>query len=288
MAIGDRSDGVRLRKLPGFRKIFPYLMPTRTESVIFSSQRLKIGKTLRWLEKASAGREKRLSFFYVVLAAGVRALALRPDANRFVSGRHIYQRRTIDLSFVVKRALDEQASETTLKLTFDPRSTISDVVERVSSAVQATKRSSTSSDEKIAEILTSLPGPVTRLAVWAIRTLDYFGLLPASFIKGDAFHSSAFLANLGSIGLDAVSHHMYEWGNTPFFVVVGKRKKEPIVNERGELEVHDVVDMTFSVDERITDGVYYAGAIGLFTDLIENPERLEVPPENLPDPFALA
>ncbi len=288
MAIGDRSDGVRLRKLPGFRKIFPYLMPTRTESVIFSSQRLKIGNTLRWLEKANAGREKRISLFYVVLGAAVRALALRPDANRFVSGRHIYQRRTVDLSFVVKRALDEQASETTLKLTFDPRSTVFDVIEAVSSAVKATKQSSTSSDEKLTEILTSLPGPVTRLVVWAIRTLDYFGLLPASFIKGDAFHSSAFLANLGSIGLDAVSHHMYEWGNTPFFVVVGKRKKEPIVNDRGELEVHDVVDMTFSVDERITDGVYYAGAIGLFTDLIENPEKLEVPPENLPDPFAQA
>jgi len=288
MAIGDRSDGVRLRKLPGFHKMFPYLMPTRTESVIYSSQRLKIGGTLGWLEKANAGREKRISLFYVILAAGVRALALRPNANRFISGRHIFQRRTIDLAFIVKRVLDEQASETTLKLTFDPRSTVFDVVEAVSPAVQATKKSSTSSDEKLTEILTSMPGPMTRFVVWAIRTLDYFGLLPASFIKGDAFHSSAFLANLGSIGLDAVFHHMYEWGNTPFFVVVGKRKKEPVVNDRGELEVHEVVDMTFSVDERITDGGYYAGAIALFIGLIENPERLEVPPENLLDPFALA
>ncbi len=288
MAIGDRSDGVRLRKLPGFHKMFPYLMPSRTESVIYSSQRLKIGNALRWLEKINAGRAKKISLFYVVLAAGVRALALRPHANRFISGRHIYQRRTIDLAFIVKRALDEQASETTLKLTFDPRSTIFDVIEAVSSAVQVTKQSSTSSDEKLTEVLTSVPGPITRFVVWAIRTLDYFGLLPASFIKGDAFHSSAFLANLGSIGLDAVFHHMYEWGNTPFFVVVGKRKKEPVVNDRGEIEVADVVDMTFSVDERIADGVYYASAISLFADLIENPEKLEVPPENLPDPFALA
>jgi 2-oxoacid dehydrogenases acyltransferase (catalytic domain) len=162
------------------------------------------------------------------------------------------------------------------------------VTEAVSPAVQATKKSQTSSDEKLTEMLTSLPGPITRFVVWAIITLDYFGLLPASFIKGDAFHSSAFLANLGSIGLDAVFHHMYEWGNTPFFVVIGKRKKEQIVNDRGELAIEDVLDMTFSVDERITDGVYYAGAISLFIDLIENPEKLEVPPENLPDPFALA
>lgn len=40
-------------------------------------------------------------------------------------------------------------------------------------------------------------------------------------------YASVFFANLGSLGLDAVYHHMYEWGNAPFFIVVGKRKKEP-------------------------------------------------------------
>ena len=288
MAMGDRSDGILLRKLPGFRKMFPFLMRTRTESVIYYSQRLKIGRTLAWLDQANAGREKKISLFYVVLAAGVRTLALRPDANRFVVGRRIYQRRTIDVSFVVKRELTEEAGETNLKISFDPRSTIADVVERVTSAVQATKRSRTSADEKLSNTITSLPRTLTRLIMWGVRALDYFGWLPASFIKGDSLYTSAYLANLGSIGLDAVFHHMFEWGNAVFFIVVGKRKKEPVVNERGEIEAQEVVDMNISLDERITDGVNYATTIRLLSDLIENPERLEVPPENLPDPFALA
>jgi pyruvate/2-oxoglutarate dehydrogenase complex dihydrolipoamide acyltransferase (E2) component len=285
MAIGDRSDGVRLRKLPGFRKMFPYLMRTRTESVIYHSQRLRIGKTLVWLDRANAAREKKISLFHVVLAAGVRTLALRPEANRFVVGHRIYQRRTIDLSFVVKRELSEEASETTVKITFDPRSTIADVVEQVTSVVKATKQSSTSRDEAATAIVTRLPRSLIRLAIRAVRTLDYFGLLPASFIKGDALYTSAFLANLGSIGADAVFHHLYEWGNAPFFVAVGQRKKEPVVNERGELEVEEVMDLKFSLDERISDGVYYTATISLLTDLIENPEKLEAPPEILPDPF---
>lgn len=285
MAIGDRSDGVRLRKLPGFRKMFPYLMRTRTESVIYHSQRLRIGKTLAWLDKANAAREKKISLFHVVLAAGVRTLALRPEANRFVVGHRIYQRRAIDLSFVVKRKLSEEASETTVKITFDPRSTIADVVEQVTSVVKATKQSSTSRDEAATAIVTRLPRSLIRLAIRAVRTLDYFGLLPASFIKGDALYTSAFLANLGSIGADAVFHHLYEWGNAPFFVAVGQRKKEPVVNERGELEVEEVMDLKFSLDERISDGVYYTATISLLTDLIENPEKLEAPLEILPDPF---
>jgi hypothetical protein len=285
VAIGDRSDGVRLRKLPSFRKMFPYLMRTRTESAVYYSQRLRIAKSLAWLERANAASGKKITLFHVLLAAGVRTLALRPEVNRFVVGRRIYQRRTIDLSFVVKRELNEEASETTVKITFDPRSTIADVVEKVSSVVKATKQSGTSRDEAATDIVTKLPRSLIRIAFWALRTLDYFGLLPAAFIKGDGLYASAFLANLGSIGADAVFHHLYEWGNAPFFVTVGRRKKEPVVDENSELKVEEVMDLKFTVDERITDGVYLRGTIDLLTDFIENPEKLEEPPASLPDPF---
>lgn len=288
MALGDRPDGVRLRKLPGFRKIFPYLMRTRTESAVYFSKRLAVAPTLAWLERTNARREKKLSFFTVVLAAAVRTLALRPEVNRFVAGRRIYQRRTIDLSFVVKRELTEEASEITLKLTFDPRSTIDEVARRVQQAVGSARQSETSFDEKLTNFVTSLPRPLVRLAVAVLRCLDYHGWLPASFIKDDSLHTSAFLANLGSIGIDAAFHHMYEWGNASFFVVVGKLKKEPVVNERGGLEAADVVDMNISGDERITDGVYFSKTMELFFGFIRNPETLEEPPSDLPDPFALA
>jgi hypothetical protein len=122
----------------------------------------------------------------------------------------------------------------------------------------------------------------------AVRALDYFGLLPASFIKGDGLYASVFLANLGSIGFDSVYHHLYEWGNVPIFVVIGKIKKEPVVGPDGRLEVQDVMDLKFTLDERITDGIYFVATIDMFRDLVENPEKLDIPPQNLPDPFALA
>jgi hypothetical protein len=286
MSFGDRSDGVRLRKLPGFHKMFPYLMRSRNESIVYHGERLRLGRTLAWLEKANAAGTRKVSLFYVVLAACVRTLALRPEVNRFVVGRRIYQRRSIDLSFVVKRELSEEASETTVKITFDPRSTIADVVERVSSVVQAAKNSWTSRDEIAAGIVTRLPRSMIRMVTGAVRTLDYFGLLPASYIRGDTLYTSAFLANLGSIGAEAVFHHLYEWGNAPVFLTVGRRKKEVVINERDELEVAEVMDLKFSLDERISDGVYFRATIELLSDLIENPEKLEAPPDSLPDPLA--
>ena len=278
MAIGDRSDGIKVRNLPGFRKLFPFLMRTRTESAVYHLKRLKIGHALAWLDQANASREKRISFFYIVLAAAVRTLALRPEANRFIAGRRLYQRRKIELSFVIKRELTEEASETTVKLTFDPRSTIADVVERVAAVVRTTKQGRTSADETISNVVTAGPRSWTRLIVGTVRFLDYIGLVPTPLMKEDPMYASAFFANLGSLGLDAVYHHMYEWGNCPFFVVIGKRKKEPVVNERGELEVQEVVDMKITLDERITDGVYFAGTIEMLADFIEHPEKLETAP----------
>ena len=46
--------------------------------------------------------------------------------------------------------------------------------------------------------------------------------------------------------------------------------------------------MNISLDERIADGVNYATTIALLTDLIENPAKLESPPDHLPDPFEFA
>jgi pyruvate/2-oxoglutarate dehydrogenase complex dihydrolipoamide acyltransferase (E2) component len=288
MALGDRSDGVLLTKLPGFRKMFPFLMRTRTESVIYYRQRMDLTRTLPWIERFNATTGKKCTLFHVILAASARTLALRPDANRFVVGRRIYQRRTIDLSFVIKRELSETAGETNLKLTFAPATTIGELVSRVSEAAQATRRSGTSADEASCDTLTKLPRSILRLLMAGVRAADYLGLLPASFIRGDSLYTSAYLANLGSIGLDTLYHHMFEWGNAAFFIVVGKAKKEPVVNDRGEIEVRDVVDVSFSLDERITDGVHYAKTIALLTSLAENPERLEEVPTDLPDPFALA
>lgn len=286
-----RPEGTLLTKLPGFRKIFPFLMKSRAESTIYYHQQVVVEDALRWLDDWNRKHDRRLSLFYVFLAAAVRTLATCPDANRFVVGRRIYQRHAITLTFVVKRALTEEATETTLKLDFERTDTFDDVAERVRQAVEGIRESSSSSEEDLTDRLARLPRFVNRLAVWGLGVLDYFNLLPASFIKGDPFYASAFLANLGSIELDPVFHHLYEYGTIPFFAVLGKIKKAPVAveDEQGDrVEVARVAEATFTVDERTTDGVYYARTINTLLDHVRDPARLQEPPADLPDPYALA
>lgn len=288
MSIHDRPDGIFLTKVTGFRKMWPYMMPSRMEATIFSSQRTSVANTLAWLERVNAGRKDKFTIFHVTLASAVRMFALYPQLNRFVSGMRFYQRRSIDLSFVVRREMTERSTETLVKMTFDPYSTLETVAEQVNAYVGPVKASKTSHDEKLAELLTALPRFLIRALMRGARILDYFGLLPAWYIKKDAMYASAFISNLGSINLDTVLHPMFEWGNASMFVVVGKIKKEPFINGRDEIRAEQVIDIAFTVDQRITGGFNFSTALDMCNDLIRHPEDLLKRPENLPDPLASA
>lgn len=287
---GKRPDGVLLTKLPGFRKMFPFLMPTRTEAYIHFEHKIRVAKTLALLEKLNQGREgqQKYTLFHIVLASAVRLFALRPDCNRFVSGKRIYQRKRIEFSFVTKRELTDDAGETNVKLVFDPNDTLPQAAGRIWDAVTQVKRSNSSADEDICETLTRMPRFMTRLAMWGWKVLDYWNLLPASAIQGDSLYCGAYFANLGSIGLPAVQHHLFEWGNCPFFVVIGKVQKALLVHEDGSQTIEDVATASFTLDERITDGVAYSRIIQMLIGFIEDPETLLQPPEKLPDPYQFA
>ena len=71
------------------------------------------------------------------------------------------------------------------------------------------------------------------------------------------------MANLGSIEIDAAYHHLYEHGNCPLFVTIGKIERVPVVGDGDAIEARDVVRLKWSFDERIEDGLYCARALEL-------------------------
>lgn len=281
-----RPDGVYLSRLPGFRRMFPFLMPTRTESTIVHQQDIRVKKTLALLARLNEGRtERKYTLFHVVLAASVRMMAERPENNRFVVGDRIYQRKQIVMSFVTKKELTETAAETNVKLAFEPTDTLEQVAARVWDAVGRVKKASSSKDEDLTETLTKLPRWMTRAVMWGWKVLDYWNLLPADALRGDSLYCSAYFANLGSIGIDAVEHHLFEWGTCSYFVVIGKVKKGVVVGDDGQPAVEDIISSSFTLDERITDGVNLARTITRLAGYIADPEVLLQPPGPLPDPF---
>ena len=75
-------------------------------------------------------------------------------------------------------------------------------------------------------------------------------------------HASIFFADLKSIHLDRIYHHLYSFGNCGFFATMGKEKTKVVADEKtGEIHAQKIFELSASIDERFIDGLYYSGMI---------------------------
>ncbi len=276
----DRSDGRLVRRIDPFIRFFPFVMKGRNDSSIYYTQRVDATELLSYLEQKNKTGEHRTTVFHAVLAAMVHTVHTRPILNRFVIGRRLYQRDTIDIAFIVKREFSEKAQEEVVRYTFDENDTIDTISAKILGEVKKVRSAPETSRGAIhiLEGFLRLPRILLMGLVKLLELLDFYGILPRSIIQVDPMHTSAFVSNLGSIGTDAPYHHLYEWGTTSIFAVIGVIHKEPAVMPDGSIQARDVMNIGFTLDERIGDGFYYAKAIRRMTDLLEHPSLLEIPP----------
>jgi len=275
-----RPDGTYIGKLHFFTQLMPYLMPTRTESTIFFEQELDVTKTLEYVSKRKASADSpKITLFNIVLYAAIRVIAQRPKMNRFVSGFRYYQRNRISFNFVAKKELSDEGEEINITMSFSPLLSLEGFCKKINDYISSIKKGSGTSTEKVNALVARLPRFCIKLVVWGIRFLDYHNALPRSAIDSLPFYSTVFFTNVGSVGIDAPFHHNFDIGNCGIFCAVGKIRKENSVNADGTVETRDKVKITFTYDDRITDGIYCARAIDMLKDLVENPEKLEPPLE---------
>ncbi len=280
--LGDRYDGRLLRTLDPFYKIIPYIMKTRVDAQNFFEDKIEISNTEKFIIKKRKETGERVSFFHVVIAAMVRTIAQKPALNRFVAGQRIYARNEILISFAMKKEFREDSAETTLKVKFSPSDTFMDVVRKVNEAIEENKSPETKNDtDKLAKLIMAIPGQLVRFLVWLLRSLDYIGLMPKIINKLSPFHTSVFITDLGSIGIQPVYHHLYDFGTTSAFIAFGIKMKENVINSNNEIENKKYVRICVVTDERIADGHFFANTFKLYRRLIKNPDVLDLPPEEV-------
>ncbi len=279
---GDRYDGRLLRKIDPFFKLIPYIMRTRSDSQVFFDDKIDMDRVEEFLKEKRRAGTRDIKFLHIIIAAMVRTLSQKPHLNRFIAGQKIYARDEILISIAIKKQLSDEGEETTLKLNFEPADTLKHIVSKVNSALEENKKSDVKNDtDKTARIFTMCPGFFIKFLIWILTKLDYFGLMPKIINKVSPFHTSVFITDLGSLGIQPVYHHIYDFGTTSIFMAFGSKQKEKAFNIDNIIIERKLVNLKVVADERIVDGYYYASAFKLFKKLIENPEKLETAPDRL-------
>jgi hypothetical protein len=267
----NRFDGTRAKNVPAYRRLIPFLMRGRNESAVYFEQTVDLSQTLAWLERFNAGRQQRITVFHLLLGAFARTLAERPRLNRFVSGRRIWDRKGIWLSFAAKKRMDDRAPLSTVKLELDPEQPFPQMVERIHGNIDRARSARKSAAERDTGLLLRLPALFIEIIVRLVALLDFFNLAPRSLLEHDPMYTSVFVANLGSLGLDAAFHHLYEHGNCPLFVTVGRMERVPTVEEDGTVAVKTLMRLRYVYDERVEDGLYCGRALQALQERMENP-----------------
>ncbi len=279
---GDRYDGRRLRSLDPFLSMIPYIMRTRSDSQNSFEDKIDIGHAENFLRRKRREENVNISMLHILIAAIVRTIALRPGLNRFIAGQKIFSRNEISVALVIKKDLSEKSEETVIKFTFEPADTLSEIAEKINTQVEENKKVEEKNDaDKAVRLFMLCPGLLLKFLVFLIRKMDYFGIMPRAIHKVSPFHSSFFITDLGSLGIQPVYHHLYDFGTTSLFIAFGMKFKEKTFDSSNNIVEKKYISIKIVTDERIADGFYYASAFKLYRSLIQHPERLEIPPENL-------
>lgn len=266
-------DGRRVTVHP-YRRMMAFLMRGRNESAVYFEHHLDLTRTLPWLAARNAREPTRATLFHLLLHGIAGVLHERERLNRFTIGHRTYQRTAVLLSFAAKKGMSDDAPLATIKRRFPPGEAFDALVRELTTEVSGARSATPSAMDKELAAVLALPGFLLAPSLALLRRLYGLGLAPRTLIDTDPLYTSAFVANLGSLGLDAAFHHLYEHGTCPLFVTLGQithvaalapaADREPTVS-RPEVTIR------YTFDERIEDGLYCARSLQLLKQRLEDP-----------------
>ncbi len=270
-----RPDGVAIM-VPAIRRLMFHILPGRTESVVMVDTVVDASALESYLEHARPRLGANLT--HAVVAATNVCLGANPRLNRFTSGGRLYARRGRWLTFSMKRGVGEQgrvdrgSGLATVKIPMIDGESFAQLCTRINADIRLQRSGAETPADKEYKLFDRLPTAVLGLAAPLVRWLDAKNLLPAFFIEGDGLFASAFVANLGSLGMGAGYHHLFEYGNCPVFLVVGAVEERAVVVD-GNVVVRRQLPLRFTFDERIEDASNARHALAAMRRVLEEPER---------------
>jgi len=279
---GDRREGRRLRTLDPYNAMTPFIMKQKSDASNYFSEVVEVSSIERYLRKKRTDGFPGMGMLHLFTATYIRTAAQFPAINRFCSGQRIYARDNVEFMMTIKKQLRMDAGETSIKIAFDRSASINDVYQKLNTEINKVRNEGeTTSTDSVAASLMKLPRVLLMFTVLFLEFLDYFGLLPKSLIDASPFHGSVIITDLGSIGLPAIYHHLYDFGNLPAFIALGAKKRVHELNTEGQVVIKKYVDVKLVVDERICDGFYFSQAFKYFKSILRSPEILDEPPDQI-------
>lgn len=280
--MGDRRDGRRLRTLGSVFQLTPFIMRSPGDAVSVFTDSAEISALEQWIRLRRADGYEDMSLMHVYVAAYVRTVALCPALNRFVSGRFLYARDTIDVVFSSGRSATADSGSFAVKVRFLPTDTIFDVCRKINRQWDSIKADEDAGRiERFAGTLVKTPRFVLRLGAAVLRWLDYHGWLGSAWTDKSPFHGSLVISDEGAFSLPPISRSLNSIGCLPMSISFGRKRDVYELTSSAAAEKRRYVDYAVTIDCRVVDQGYLGNAFKYFRYFLQNPDLLRDPPERV-------
>ena len=224
-----RKDGQIDKSVDIFERIMPIIMKERNDALVYIKKEVPLDGMNEYIKKQ---KEKNIELTYmeIIFTALSRVLKEKPKINRFVMSGEIYKRNDIEIAVVVKPKL-EDVKESVVKFKFKGNEKTEVVSKIIKEEVTKIRNNTNNNTEDFVDKLKNIPTIVLKIAINTLMFLDKINLLPKSIIDLSPFHSSIFVTNVGSIGLDTIYHHIYNFG-TVRNLFINREKERKNKNHR--------------------------------------------------------
>lgn len=271
-----KKDSKRVKDITGMAQICIDLKPNRCDSDVYINQKMDVTKLVKYIEdKKAKGFE--ISFFHAFVTAIGKTFYNKPKLNRFVRNRHVFEHKTIVISFVAKVSFDDRSEEIMIMVPVESNDNLESISKKVKAKVDST-RNKTSKKEganNAIDTLGKLPNILRVPIVGMFKWFDKKGILPKSLIKDNLYYSSIIVSNLEAIKCGAIYHNITDFGTCSSLATMGEIKTEEVLNSKGKKEIRSVCEFGINFDERIADGYYFAKSVKLLQYIFDNPELLD-------------
>lgn len=264
----NRKDAKYIKPEGSIAVLFPFIFPRRSDAEVSSTVDFDLEELCSWVDKQNKSKnlEYKMTYFHAIMACFGKVFFNRNRLNRFIQNKRLYERDKVIFSFMAKDKMTDEADEKIICLTLDPKDNALDMSRKMAIDVFKSKNEGKNDFDDVLKIFTKLPKWLLSIIVKFVMFLDRHGWNPKALTEGDTNYSTVIFSNLGSIKSNSCYHHLNEYGTNSIVITIGTIKE---VNKRR------VVDITFTLDERIADGFYFAKSVNMAQEIANNPKLLE-------------
>ena len=171
--LGDRKDGIKLRKIHSMHVVMPLIFPNRCDNEAFISERIDLTNINAYLAKKNASNpEYAYNLFQVMVTAVLKTMTLRPKMNRFIANKTMYQHKDISAAFTVKKVFTDDGAEALAIVRTKGDETIDDIHNEIFRQVSLCRSEKLDGGTESLNTVASIPGFLMKFAINFLRGLD--------------------------------------------------------------------------------------------------------------------